>query len=53
MEEFFKNYGVFILLGVMVIFMMRGGGCCGGHGHHGKEDKNKPVDNNKLPEEKS
>ncbi|MHB1167470.1 MAG: hypothetical protein ACYC0N_02880 [Carboxydocellales bacterium] len=34
MEEFLRNYGFLILFGIMMFFMMRRGGCCGGHSGH-------------------
>ncbi len=41
MKEFLGNYGIFILLGLMLIVMVtrRGGGCCGVGGQHHKATK--------------
>lgn len=35
MGEILQSYGGWILIGVFMFFMMRRGGCCGGHGNHG------------------
>ncbi|MFZ3171355.1 MAG: hypothetical protein WA118_05185 [Carboxydocellales bacterium] len=43
MEEFLRNYGFLILFGIMVFFMLRRGGCCGGSGGHTENEKHKKV----------
>lgn len=35
MAELFQNYGSWLLIGALMFFMMRRGGCCGGHSSHG------------------
>lgn len=49
MGEVLRNYGPWLLFGVLMFFMMRrGGGCCGGsHGGHGKPDEHDRADNRK------
>lgn len=42
--ELIQSYGPYLLIGLMFLFMARGGGCCGGHGGH--SDKNQTDDNN-------
>lgn len=42
--EFLQNYGFYILIGIMFLFMMRGGGCCGGHGGDSDSSQNKDKD---------
>ncbi len=50
MAEFLQNYGIWIVLGLLFLFMLRGhahggGGCCGGdHQHH--------QDSNQVPKRK-
>lgn len=34
MANILQNYSPWLLFGVMMLFMMRKGGCCGGHGAH-------------------
>ena len=46
MVELLKNYGPFLLFGLVMILMMRRGGCCGNHGNHGEHkdhDTNKDL----------
>jgi len=42
MAELWAEYGTYIILGALVLFMVRmhsrGGGCCGGHTHTGTGD---------------
>lgn len=38
MEELFKAYGPWLLIGALMFFMMRREGCCGGHAGHNKKD---------------
>ncbi len=42
MAELWAEYGNYIILGALVLFMVRmhsrGGGCCGGHTHTGTGD---------------
>jgi hypothetical protein len=55
-EELLRNYGPWLLFGVLMFFMMRrGGGCCGGgHNEYKKEEPGSPKNHdNHLPEKSS
>ncbi|ADG83082.1 copper ion binding protein [Thermincola ferriacetica] len=45
MNEFFSNYGPWLLFIAVMFFMMRRGGCCGGHGHGHSGHKGRGGDN--------
>ncbi len=46
MVEFLKSYGIWIILGLLFLFMLRGhahggGGCCGGGHQHNQDESEK------------
>lgn len=47
MSEILKTYGPWLLFGALMFFMMRRGGCCGGHGgHSGRGGSGEPGGHN-------
>ncbi len=52
MWEFFQNYGLWIVMGVIFLAMQRFGlGCCGGHAHRPGRGSGKEADESEVKSE--
>lgn len=45
--DFIQTYGPYLLVGLLFLFMMRRGGCCGGHGRHSNQNEKGDKNNTK------